>query len=72
MLAPFGPPNQAGREKIAGPTEEWLAVSRAGPAHGHLRDRRGAGDVVPGDGVVRLIGRVDVVVGALDDMTRTE
>lgn len=33
MLAPFGPPNQAGREKIAGPTEEWLAVSRAGPAH---------------------------------------
>ena len=55
-----------------GPTEEWLAVSRAGPAHGHLRDRRDAGDVVPGGDVARLIGRVDVVVGALDDMTRTE
>ena len=38
----------------------------------HLRDHRDAGDVVPGGDVARLIGRVDVVVGALDDMTRAE
>ena len=65
MFASPGLPGQAGREKVVGPTEEWFAVSRAGLLMAHLRDRRNASDVV------WLIGRVDVVVGALDDMTRT-
>ena len=71
MLAPSGPPGQAGRET-------WVRPKSGSPYLGpglpmtHLRDHQDAGDVVPGGDVARLIGRVDVVVGALDDMTRTE
>ena len=65
MFASPGLPGQADREKVVGPTEERFSVSRAGLLMAHLRDRRDASDVV------WLIGRVDVVVGALDDMTRT-